>query len=80
MHRLSNFAVEPLNPAYSSPDGVLFDQDQPTLIAYPGAKPGGYVVPDGVTDIKPRLPSRYKTNELPVRCSRQMHGSPSSVK
>jgi len=49
---LTNFAVDPLNPAYSSsPDGVLFDESQATLIAYPGAKTGTYVVPDSVTRI-----------------------------
>jgi hypothetical protein len=40
------------NPAYaSSPDGVLFDKGGQTLIQYPGARTGSYVIPDGVTAV-----------------------------
>jgi len=46
---LTNLTVDPLNPSYSSRDGVLFDKGGALLIAYPQAKPGGYVVPDDVT-------------------------------
>jgi hypothetical protein len=48
---LTNIGVDSLNPAYKSLDGVLFDHGQKTLITYPGAKPGGYALPDGVTSI-----------------------------
>ena len=37
---LANIAVDSGNSFYSSDNGVLFDQSQATLIAYPGAKPG----------------------------------------
>jgi hypothetical protein len=48
---LSNITVDPLNSAYTSADGVLFDKGQTTLIQYPGAKTGSYMVPDSVIDI-----------------------------
>jgi hypothetical protein len=43
--------VDPLNPAYSSTNGVLFNKSQTTLIQYPGGKTGTYVIPDSVTSI-----------------------------
>ena len=49
--RLTNITVNPLNSVYSSVDGVLFDKNQTTLIQYPEAKPGSYVVPTTVTSI-----------------------------
>ena len=36
--RLSSITVDPLNPLYSSLDGVLFDKSQTTLIRCPGGK------------------------------------------
>ena len=49
---LTAINVEPGNPAYSSLDGVLFDQSQNTLIQYPPGKVGAsYTVPQGVTRI-----------------------------
>ncbi|MGA3143846.1 MAG: leucine-rich repeat domain-containing protein [Verrucomicrobiota bacterium] len=39
------------NPAYSSVAGVLFNQNQTTLIAYPEAKTGSYAIPNSVTNI-----------------------------
>ena len=48
---LTNLDVDPLNPAYSSLDGVLFDSSQETLITCPGGKGGDYVMPDSVSGI-----------------------------
>jgi len=48
---LTAFTVDPLNSAYSSPDGVLFDKSQRTLIQFPGGRKGSYVVPDSTTSI-----------------------------
>jgi hypothetical protein len=48
---LTNIVVDPLNPAYSSVSGVLFNQSRTTLIQYPGGKVGFYFIPDGVTNI-----------------------------
>jgi len=40
------------NMAYSSVDGVLFNNDQTVLIVYPNGKNGtSYIIPDGVTNI-----------------------------
>jgi hypothetical protein len=41
--------VYPLNPAYSSLDGVLLNKDQTALIRHPQVKAGAYTIPDGVT-------------------------------
>jgi hypothetical protein len=49
---LVSINVDPLNPAYSSVDGVLFDKSQTTLLQYPaGRLAKSYVVPNGVTSI-----------------------------
>ena len=48
---LMGFAVNSLNPSYSSLDGVLFDKDQTTLILCPPRKAGNYEVPTTVTSI-----------------------------
>jgi hypothetical protein len=48
---LMAITVDPLNPSYSSVDGVLFDKSQTTLIQYPGGKAGGYSIPKSVTNI-----------------------------
>ncbi len=49
---LTAIMVNPLNPAYSSADGVLFNKDQTILIECPGAKIGNYIVPNAVSDIE----------------------------
>lgn len=49
--RLEEMTVSPENPAYCSADGVLFNKDKTTLICYPAAKTGDYVVPGSVTEI-----------------------------
>jgi hypothetical protein len=43
--------VDPLNPAYSSLDGVLFNKSQTELIQCPGGKTGTYNIPNSVTSI-----------------------------
>jgi hypothetical protein len=48
---LTVITVDPLNPAYSSLAGVLFNKNHTTLIACPGAKGGGYMIPNSVTCI-----------------------------
>jgi uncharacterized repeat protein (TIGR02543 family) len=50
-NRLTNITVSTNNPAYSSVNGVLFDQTQSMLIQYPGGLGGSYTVPDSVTSI-----------------------------
>jgi hypothetical protein len=51
--RLAIITVAPQNAAYSSLDGVLFNQNRTTLIAYPAGKAAGeaYTVPDSVTSV-----------------------------
>jgi len=51
--RLQAIDVDPLNPVYSSVDGVLFNKDQSVLLQYPGGKTGDYIVPTTVTRIEP---------------------------
>ena len=45
---LKVITVDPLNPVYSSVDGVLFNKSQTTLILCPGGKAGSYTIPNGV--------------------------------
>ncbi len=48
---LTAIMVDPLNSAYSSADGLLFNKNQTTLIQCPGGKTGSYIIPNGVTTI-----------------------------
>lgn len=48
---LEEMTVSAENPVYCSADGVLFNKDKTTLICYPAAKTGDYVVPGSVTEI-----------------------------
>ena len=48
---LSTITVDLLNPFYSSLDGVLFNQERTTLIAYPPGKGSSYTIPDSVRNI-----------------------------
>ncbi len=50
---LTNFTVDVLNPTYASAAGVLFDKTFTTLIQYPEAKNGSYMVPGSVVTILP---------------------------
>ena len=50
-YSLEEIIVSPENPAYCSEEGVLFNKDKTTLIKYPNAKTGDYVVPNSVTRI-----------------------------
>jgi hypothetical protein len=49
--KLTAIMVEATNAYYSSTDGVLFDKNQTTLIAAPGALSGSYTIPGSVTTI-----------------------------
>lgn len=49
---LTSISVAEANQYYSSsPDGVLFDKDQSTLIAFPAGRGGGYSIPATVTSV-----------------------------
>jgi BspA type Leucine rich repeat region (6 copies) len=48
---LTWIAVDVLNPSYSSANGVLFNKNQTTLLQYPGAIGGSYMIPGSVTSI-----------------------------
>ena len=48
---LTAITVDPLNSAYSSAGGVLFNKGQTRLIQCPGGKGGSYTIPNSVTDI-----------------------------
>ena len=49
--RLTNITVAATNPAYSSPDGVLFNKGMTELLYCPEGMAGSYTVPNGVTRI-----------------------------
>jgi BspA type Leucine rich repeat region (6 copies) len=51
---LSAIMVDPLNLAFRSVDGVLFNKSQTKLIQYPPGKSEGYAIPNGVTRIEER--------------------------
>ena len=48
---LTAIDVDPVNPSYSSLDGVLFNKAHTTLVAFPGGRAGSYTIPDSVTSI-----------------------------
>jgi len=48
---LTAINVDAGNTALSSQDGVLYNKDKTTLIAYPGGKTGAFTIPTGVTGI-----------------------------
>jgi hypothetical protein len=49
---LGRISVDPLNPIYSSVDGVLFDKNLTWLIQFPGGKGGSYTIPASVSSIE----------------------------
>lgn len=50
-YSLQGINVDPANPNYSSLNGVLFDKNLDTLVAFPGGQGPSYVVPGSVTNI-----------------------------
>ncbi|MGC9944112.1 MAG: leucine-rich repeat domain-containing protein [Verrucomicrobiota bacterium] len=48
---LTAITVSASNPDYSSLDGILFNQNQTTLIEYPAGLVGGYIIPNSVNNI-----------------------------
>ena len=49
---LTEINVAEENTVYASEKGVLFDKDKSTLLIYPEAKAGEYVIPNSVTSIR----------------------------
>jgi len=50
--QLATITVAPLNPAFSSLDGVLFNKNQSVLVKFPQGKAGNYSIPGTVTMIR----------------------------
>jgi len=50
---LTSFSVAAANPAYCSVDGVLYDKNRHRLLQFPGGKTGGFIIPNGITNIAP---------------------------
>jgi len=48
---LNAISVDPLNPAYTSVDGVLFNKSKSMLLRYPVGNTGSRKIPDNVTTI-----------------------------
>jgi hypothetical protein len=51
---LTSITVDPLNPAYTAQDGVLFTKSLDTLVTFPAAKSGKYTLPQGVENVAVR--------------------------
>jgi hypothetical protein len=49
---LMSIEVDPLNPVFSSMEGVLFNKSQTALVKYPGGKSGDYSIPASVMRIE----------------------------
>jgi hypothetical protein len=49
--KLTEINVDEKNSSFASVDGVLFSKSITTLVDYPDAKGGNYVIPDSVTEI-----------------------------
>ena len=66
--RLTAITVDEDNPVYSSIDGVLFDKKAETLISFPCARTGEYIVPQTVKTIAPSAfysCTKLKTVKIP---------------
>lgn len=50
-YALEKFSVDENNGSYADIDGILFNKAHTKLIAFPGAKGGNYIIPDGVKEI-----------------------------
>lgn len=48
---LEEIEVDPLHQNYVSEDGILFNSDKTSVVAFPNAKGGEYTVPEGVITI-----------------------------
>ena len=64
---LMAIGVAPENSAFSSVGGVLFNNGQTTVVAYPEGKAGAYVIPSGVTSITAyAFDSCYSLTEITI--------------
>jgi hypothetical protein len=48
---LTNIAVDAANAFYRSKGGILFDQNQTSIICFPGGLGGAYAIPSSITNI-----------------------------
>ena len=49
--KLTSISVDPVNPFYSSQNGVLFTKDKDTIVCFPPGKTGDYTIPNTVKAI-----------------------------
>jgi len=62
---ISEFLIAPGNPNYSSINGVIFNKNATTILAYPSNKPGAnYVMPSTVTTVSTQAFSYSKDQQL----------------
>ncbi len=52
---LESIAVDPLNPAYASVDGVVFNRTRTKLLCYPRGRAGSFTMPGTIPDINSDL-------------------------
>jgi hypothetical protein len=57
---LTNVVVDPLNPAYSTVDGVLLNKNETVLIDYPRGKRGDYAIPPTVSIVLSNAFGEYR--------------------
>lgn len=68
-YELKSIDVENGNLNYLSVNGVLFNKNQDTLIAYPNGKNGGYIIPQSVTVIGNSTFACSKVNSILIPSS-----------
>jgi hypothetical protein len=56
--------VDTLNPSYSSVDGVLLNKTQTELLQYPRGRPGNYMIPNTVVNIRSNAFNGYSVGTV----------------
>jgi hypothetical protein len=65
-HSLTNFFVDPSNPAYSAVGGIIFDKTGAKLLHYPPGRSGAYNTSPSTTDIGPMAFTTSPITEIAI--------------
>ena len=49
---IKTYSIPTINPLYSSKDGILMNKKEDAIIAFPAARTGSYIIPEGVSTIE----------------------------